>query len=42
MLGTLTLPITFTPRALSGNRLYGVEKSDLDVEAVAFYRIGPR
>jgi hypothetical protein len=42
MLGTLKLPISFTPRALSGDRLYGIEKDDLDVEAVAVYRIGPR
>ncbi len=42
LLGTVRLPPSFTPHALSGDRLYGVEKDELDVESVAVYRIGPR
>jgi hypothetical protein len=39
--GTLKLPANFGPRVLSGDRLYGVEKDDLDIESVAVYRITP-
>jgi hypothetical protein len=39
LLGTLQLPANFRPQALSGDRIYGVEKDDLDVESVAVYRI---
>ena len=41
LLGPLQLPHRFTPRAISGDRLYGVEKDELDLESVAVYRIGP-
>jgi hypothetical protein len=41
-LGTLRLPPRFTPRALSGDRLLGIEKDDLDVESLVAYRIAPR
>jgi hypothetical protein len=41
LLGTLRLPRNFSPRALASDRLYGVEKDELDVEAVVVYRIRP-
>ena len=39
LLGTIRLPARFQPRALLRDRLYGIEKDDLDVQSVAIYRI---
>ena len=39
LLGTVRLPARFQPRALLRDRLYGIEKDDLDVQSVAIYRI---
>jgi hypothetical protein len=42
LLGTLRLPPAFRARSLRGDRLFGVEKDEFDVESVAVYRIAPR
>ena len=39
LLGTIRLPARFQPRALLRDRLYGIEKDELDVQSVAIYRI---
>ena len=39
VLGTLTLPGRFRAFALQGDRVYGVETDELDLQAVAVYRI---
>ncbi len=41
LLGIVMLPVTFGPRVLSGDRLFGVERDELDVESVTIYRIVP-
>jgi hypothetical protein len=41
-LGTLRLPASFSPMVLVGDRLFGIERDDLEVESVAVYRITPR
>lgn len=41
-LGTLTLPAGFTPHAHRGDRIYGVEKDEYDVDSVVVYRITQR
>ena len=41
-LGTLRLPPRFRPNIMLGDRVYGVEQDDLDVESVAIYQLtGP-
>jgi hypothetical protein len=42
LLGTLRLPPAFTPRSLRGDRLFGIEKDELDIESIAVYKIAPR
>jgi hypothetical protein len=42
LVGALTLPARFTPSALHGDQLVGVEKDELDVESVAIYRLAPK
>jgi hypothetical protein len=42
LLGTLKTPLGFRPVTLVGDRLYGVEKDELDVESIAVYRIAPK
>jgi hypothetical protein len=37
--GTLKLPARFRARVLRDNRIYGIEKDELDIESVAVYRI---
>ena len=39
LLGTIRLPAKFQPRALLRDRLFGIEKDELDVQSVAIYRI---
>ena len=39
LLGMIRLPARFQPRALLRDRLYGIEKDELDVQSVAIYRI---
>jgi hypothetical protein len=39
LLGTIRLPARFQPRALLRDRLYGIEKDELDVQSVAIFRI---
>jgi hypothetical protein len=41
LLGIVMLPVTFGPLVLSGDRLFGVERDELEVQSVAIYRIVP-
>jgi hypothetical protein len=42
LMGTFRLPASFRALAFSGDRIYGIEKDELDVESIAVYRIAPR
>lgn len=41
LLGEVTLPERFEPRAVTGDRVYGVWIDDLEVEWLRVYRLGP-